>query len=204
MLSKTQKFGFFGIIVIIIFIIILLMPKTKTFSEPNTLTISNDFFELLEDGDIICRLGDRFWSNLFKDVSETDKRFSHMGIVYKSDTELKIINSEGDTGHGMDFVNMVELADFLRVARTVGVYRLQSENRVKLSQIALEYLNTPFDWQFDMSNADKLYCTELLYVVLKRIGLDLDTVFVKELSRDIIPLDSVSNSKLFLEIIFLK
>ena len=49
----------------------------------------------------------------------------------------------------------------------------------------------------------KLYCTELLYVILKRIAPEiiLKTVYVKALGKEIIPLDAVSKSDEFEEIL---
>lgn len=162
------------------------------------------FFEVIKDGDIICRLGDRVWSQHFRDVSVTDRRFSHMGIIRVIDDRVTVIHAEGNTGHGTDFVEEVPLEDFIEFARAIGVYRVRNVDGSQISNIALEYLGVPFDWRFDMSCGLKLYCTELLYVILKRLApeINLKTIHFNLLGREIIPLEAISNSEHFYEVFF--
>jgi hypothetical protein len=170
------------------------MPRGK----PPVIKNNNALYETIQDGDIICRLGDRLWSRMFSDLSIMDKRFSHMGII-RINNGITVIHSEGDTGHGRDYVHEEPLEDFLKIARAVGIYRTNNLDGHIISQIALEYLGIPFDWQFDLNDDTKIYCTELLYVILKRVMSDiqLDTIYVKELKKNIIPLEAISASDYF-------
>lgn len=188
-------------IFILSFLIYILIPRGK----PVSLLETDTLFEVVKDGDIICRLGDRFWSQLFKDISIEDKRFSHMGIIRVSDSLITVIHSEGDTGHGRDFVNEVLLEDFIKIARTIGVYRINGIDGKLISDLVIDYIGIPFDWQFDISDESKLYCTELLYVVLKCIKptLELNTTFIKELGKEVIPPESISNSEYFSEVYYI-
>jgi len=194
-----------GIIIFLILItgviICIIIPRGK----PVEILNSDMLFSVVQDGDIICRLGDRFWSQLFKDVSVTDRRFSHMGIVRVMDSKIIVIHAEGDTGHGRDFVNEIGFDEFLKIARAVGIYRIKETDGSIISNLAVNYLGIPFDWQFDMYDETKLYCTELLSVILKQAHADfeLDTIYVKELGKNIIPLDAISNSQHFTEIYFI-
>jgi len=156
----------------------------------------------IKDGDIICRLGDRIWSMYFKELSPNDKRFSHLGIVRIRNNTVSVINAEGLAIEGKDFVNEVSLGDFLKCAQKVGTYRLKTVEGEVISDAALEYVGVPFDWQFDMEDSSKLYCSELLYVILKKIDLDiaLNKTFIKEIGKNIIPLDVCSQSEYFVEI----
>jgi uncharacterized protein YycO len=164
----------------------------------------DNIVSLVEDGDVICRLGNRIWSNLFCDLSEFDKRYSHLGIVHIVNDTITIIHSEGDTGHGRDSVNEVSIETFLEFAVAVGIYRFNQPDRHYLSEIAKEFLGIPFDWKFDMADNTKLYCTELLYVVLKKYNneLKLKTIYSSVVAKDIIPLESVSDSEYFEEIYY--
>ena len=63
----------FTILILLIFVFII-MPKGK----PIVLIKEDAFYGILKDGDIICRLGDRFWSQILKYFSIDDKRFSHI------------------------------------------------------------------------------------------------------------------------------
>lgn len=206
-MKKTHNRKHYVLIGIIIFTLMILsifvyiiMPRGSSLVIEKT----DEFFDVIKDGDIICRLGDRLWSDIFSDLSINDKRYSHMGIIHIDNGFVTVINAEGDTGHGRDFVSHVSLVDFLKVARTIGIYRINDIDGCQISQTALEYLGIPFDWQFDMSDDSKLYCTELLYVILKRIqpAIKLDKVYIKELGREIVPLEAISNSESFIEVYF--
>jgi hypothetical protein len=141
---------------------------------------------------------------MIKDISVTDKRFSHIGIIRIHNGHVSVINAEGDTGHGRDFVNEITIEEFLKHAVSVGIYRLNDADGSEISNLAMEYLGIPFDWHFDMKDESKLYCTELLYVIFKRVKpeLELRTTYVRELKMDVIPLEAFSDSDYFSEIYF--
>ncbi|MDR0670451.1 MAG: hypothetical protein LBF95_10255 [Treponema sp.] len=199
-----KSYVLIGIIMFIILIlstfIYIIMPR----GAPSTIQSSDRLFGIVREGDIICRLGDRLWSQLFKDVSVVDKRYSHMGIININNGLINVINAEGNTGHGRDSVNEVTLDEFLKVARAVGIYRVKDIEGGQIANLAIEYIGTPFDWKFDLYDESKLYCTELLYVILGRIDqkLKLNTVYIKGLGKEIIPLESISQSEYFSEIYF--
>jgi len=172
---------------------------------PEKKITAQDISIYLKDGDIICRLGDRLWSRYFKDISSTDKRFSHLGIIRINDSKITVINAEGLAIQGKDFVNEVDLNEFLKIAKAVGIYRLNNYDGKIISSAALEYIGYPFDWNFDLEDKSKIYCTELLYVVLREIApeIELRKVFQKELRKEIIPLEAYSNSEYFNEILYI-
>jgi hypothetical protein len=158
----------------------------------------------LKDGDIICRLGDRLWSYYFKDMSPVDKRFSHLGIIRINENKITVIHAEGRAIEGKDFVNEVDLDEFLEIAKAIGIYRINDYDGKIVSSTAMEYIGYPFDWNFDLADENKIYCTELLYVVLQKIApeIELRRIFQKELKKEIIPLEACSNSDYFTEILF--
>jgi len=53
-----------------------------------------------------------------------------------------------------------------------------------------------------MENDDKIYCTELLYIILKRLdpNIKLNTLWIKEIGKSIIPLDIYTQTEYFTEI----
>jgi len=159
----------------------------------------NEISNYLQDGDIICRLGNKFWSPILRDLSKNEKQFSHIGIVRIRDDTISVIHSEGLSKDKNDFVKKVTLECFLRGSRSIGVFRLKSIDQTKVSDIALDFIGRPFDWQFDMIDESSLYCTELLYVVLKRINPDikLNTVWLNVLNQYVLPLDIVYQTEYF-------
>jgi uncharacterized protein YycO len=156
----------------------------------------------LNDGDIICRLGDRIWSKIFKELSPNEKKFSHLGIVRIRENTITVINAEGLVVEGKDYVNEVPLKDFLKVAQRAGIYRLKTIEGYKISDTALEYKGCPFDWHFNMEEDNNIYCSELLYVILKKLDpqIVLNTVWFKNYGKNIIPLDVCFQSEYFIEV----
>jgi hypothetical protein len=75
----------------------------------------------------------------FKEISPSDKRFSHLGVVHITSDSITVINAEGLALEGRDFVNEVTLHDFLEIARSIGIYRLRNYDGELISQSAVEY-----------------------------------------------------------------
>jgi hypothetical protein len=190
-----------GAILVIITLVVIITPGKR---RPKGLEYvrEQEIIPSLKDGDIICRLGDRPWSFFFKEISPKDKRFSHLGIVRINNGVISVINAEGSALEGRDQVNEVSLTDFLKVARSIGIYRLRDFDGGLISKTALEFKGRPFDWQFDMNEDDKLYCSELLFVIIKKLRpeIELNTIWLKELGKYIIPVDVCSQSDYFIEV----
>ncbi|MDR3013516.1 MAG: hypothetical protein LBU70_09985 [Chitinispirillales bacterium] len=160
----------------------------------------------LQDGDIICRLGDRLWSLYIRNTSETDRRFSHVGIVRIRDGQITVINAECLVSDREERVNEVTLEQFLEVARSIGVYRANFLDGPTISDGAMKYLNLPFDWKFDLSDTTTVYCTELIHrVILDHASKKyaLETVRVTGLGKSVIPLEAISNSVNFDEVLYI-
>ena len=163
-----------------------------------------DVLPYLKDGDIILRLGDGPLSPMFRNVSPTDRRFSHLGIVRIRDETITVIHSLGVITNRNRGVEETSLERFLRNARSAGIFRTLSADGTAISDKALTFIGIPFDWSFNLSDDSRIYCTELLYVVLKYVAPDitLKTVFLDTIGKEIIPLDSISNSSAFYEVAY--
>jgi len=164
-----------------------------------------ELLSVAKDGDVICRLGDRLWSHALKDFSVEDRRYSHVGIIKINNGRATVIHAEGTAEQGSGFVKEEALEDFCAIARAIGIYRIKGLDAGLVSHAASKYLGIPFDWQFDSGDESKLYCTELLHVVLKRLkpSLGLKKVYVRALGKEVIPLESISHSDDFSEIYYL-
>jgi hypothetical protein len=198
---NIKRYALIGVVILIgLLAAYILVPRGK----PIVLAKTDALFGLVADGDIICRLGDRLWSQFIKDASVDDKRYSHIGIIRVSGGQVTVIHAEGTTKLAKDYVKEVPLDEFLEIARAVGIYRIKDIDGRLVSSTAMQFLGVPFDWQLDIGDSSKIYCTELLYVVLKRIApeLELGTTYMKEVGKDIIPLEAISNSEHFEEIYF--
>ena len=200
--KKILVGGFLLVSIVIISTVIIINQQNRRqgILEHSRHVKEEQIISSLKDGDVICRLGDKFWSGFFKKLSPTEKRFSHLGIVRIRENNISVIHAEGLTDE--DNVKEVSLSDFLKIALSIGVFRAQNIEGANISDIAFEYKGRPFDWSFDMAEADRLYCTELLYVILQRLDptIELNTVWIKEMGKFILPVDIVSQSEHFVEI----
>jgi len=188
---------------VLIFAVVLGVYKVSIHQrESKPIIVASEIILYLKDGDILCRLGDRFWSAQFRDLSPTNKKFSHLGIVRIRDGNVSVIHAEAWT-EKTDGVNEVPLEEFLRSALAIGVYRANFIEGAVLSDVAFEYKGRPFDWNFELKDDSKLYCTELLYVILKRVAPEiiLKTRYINFFGKEIILLDAVSESDDFGEIL---
>jgi hypothetical protein len=158
----------------------------------------------IRDGDVVCRLGDRLWSQLFMDVSAADKRYSHLGVARVAGGRVTVIHAEGTAAPGKDGDKVKEeaLEDFARIAKAVGVYRAKGLDGGLVSAAAAGCIGTPFDWGFDMDDESRLYCTELLHAIFRRLApeRELATVRIGASGKRVIPLEAVSASERFEEI----
>jgi len=202
---RLKRYVLVGVLAFSVISIALFLYITLPDGDPVPAQKLDVFLEIAKDGDIICRLGDRFWSHTLKDFSIEDKRYSHSGILRIHNGRITVIHSEGTANKGNDFVKEEPLEDFYAIARAIGIYRSKDIDGYLVSNMAIEYLGVPFDWQFDSEDESKLYCTELIHVVLKRLNpaSGLKKTFVKTLNKEIIPLESISRSDNFSEIYYL-
>jgi len=191
-----------GVFILIFIIALAIFNRQKRQYSYLHFIQEDEIISSLNDGDVICRLGDRAWSQLFMELSPNDKRFSHLGIVRIRDNIITVINAEGLAIEGKDYVNEVPLKEFLKIAQRVGIYRIRSLEGYKISDMALEYKGRPFDWKFDMEEDNNLYCSELLYVILKRLepNITLNIIWLNNIKKNIIPLDICSQKEYFIEV----
>ncbi|WP_163305622.1 YiiX/YebB-like N1pC/P60 family cysteine hydrolase [Dysgonomonas sp. 521] len=135
-------------------------------------TVDPSLLEGIRSGDIICRLGNGFFSNQFKEYSLTEKLYSHAGIVEQSGDSLFVIHAEASELTGIGHVKRESIQVFLDGIRTWGVYRISADDSVRndIAVFAKEYFlkKTPFDMDFDAGNDSKVYCTELVALAVNR------------------------------------
>ena len=191
------------IIFIIFLITIFIWNNSKGNKEKFELSFDMDYiYAISRDGDIICRMGKGIWSDKIADLSEKDKRFSHVGIIRKSNNQITVINADGTATQKRGFVNEDSLESFLKDSSMIGIFRTNDVDGHLISNVAFEYIGVPFDWNFDLDDVHELYCTELIYVVLKDLEskIQLKKIFKNEIDKIIVPLDAISNSIDFTEI----
>jgi hypothetical protein len=133
-----------------------------------------DSFDL-RNGDVVFIRG-RTWRSLLVRLAETSCDFSHVGIVRIVDGAPYVVHAAPEA----KTVLLESAADFLSPSNvdSAGVYRLKRDPRraEEASRNALRYFERkiPFDRRFDIRNGDELYCTELVWLAFKSVGVDLE------------------------------
>ena len=166
--------------------------------------------EKLQAGDIAFRRGESIASEvvLYNDI---DGRYSHVGLVVETDSGLMVAHSvpgETSTQETIDVIQIEHINHFFEpkvsVRGEIMRMNLDSVQRHLLNILALKKVDNkvPFDHNYDLSDTTKLYCTELLQLLFKNIGIDLaqgriTPINVPGLSNNyIMPSDIYNNNNL--------
>jgi hypothetical protein len=134
--------------------------------EPGRPTTPDD--SLLLTGDLVYRFGNGVYSAYFRDVSQHEKRYSHVGIVIMPDngSPAQVVHAEANDYTGQGHVRTEPLAGFLKEAHDWAVYRVQAREQTgqDIAAKALGYSErrVPFDLEFDAADTTAFYCTELV------------------------------------------
>ncbi|MCD8178246.1 MAG: hypothetical protein LUE98_12825 [Tannerellaceae bacterium] len=117
-------------------------------------------------GDVICRLGNGYFSNYFRKCSTTEKIYSHVGIIEVAAGSVFVIHAEASELTGVGKVKREPLNYFLHTIHTWGLYRItpdQDTCRMIVEKALAYYLaGTPFDLDFNNDDDSQVYCTELV------------------------------------------
>jgi hypothetical protein len=195
----------FSIFILFFDFFYFIIPENDKVCIISNILPASEICDNLKDGYIICTLGNNFWSDFFRDFSENDKRFSHLGIIINdNDKAISVIHSTGAVKGDINYVVEESFDNYIKEVRSIGIFKIKGLESSYISKEAKNYLGVPFDWGFDMYDDSSLYCTELLYVILKKIKpeISLKTILIKEYNKYIIPLEAISNSNDFFEIFY--
>lgn len=203
-MSKLIKYTQCAIVIIISMTMFQCSYKANNESSPQIP------IEILQAGDIAFRRGESIASEIVLH-NDINGKYSHVGLVVETDSGLMIVHSvpgEISTNEISDIIQIEHIDKYF--ARNVSVrgeimrMNLDSAKRKTLNFLALKKVQekVPFDHNYDLSDTTKLYCTELLQLLFKNIGIDIaqkriTTINVPGLNNKyIMPSDIYSNNNL--------
>lgn len=144
---------------------------------------------LLQDGDIILRRGHGMVSDMIAKLLAEPFDISHCGVIAERDGELWVVHSVSNNVSDFDGMQAHRLPVFVRQSKpgSVIVTRLRTDDdRTGIARKARHYLRQqlPFDHHFDRQDSTHIYCSELVWRILRdEYGLDiLDGVVEDRLS----------------------
>jgi len=158
------------------------------YSILNGASIKLPIINKLENADLILRRGYGVDSIIAMNFSEGEKKYSHAGIIYKTNDRIFVIHSEDDSDHEIDGVSIITLNEFLNNTKQWAIYRFKLSNDIKkkIISLALQYSSQKikFDNDFDLKDDNKMYCSEFIYKIVNRSsGFDVIVAGKKVLSR---------------------
>ena len=204
-MSKTFKHLLYSIAFIIS---ILMMIQCSVAEQPKS--SPQIPIEKLQAGDIAFRRGESIASEVVV-YNDIDGRYSHVGLVVETDSGKRIVHSvpgETTTPESIDIIQIDRIEQYfapkVSVRGEIRRMNLDSAQRNTLNQLALKKIDekVPFDHNYDLLDTTKLYCTELIQLLYKNIGIDLaqgriTPINVPGLSNDyIMPSDIYNNNNL--------
>lgn len=146
------------------FIVVLLLINAALLASDSTVA--------LQDGDIIFH---RSQSNLSQAIAlVTGSDMTHMGMVLMRDGSPWVIEAGGTVRYSTldEFIARGAGHTYV-VKRLVQTDSLLTESRLdSLRSSAEAFLGKPYDGQFNWSD-DQLYCSELVWKIYHRVGIDL-------------------------------
>ena len=135
----------------------------------------------VRNGDIVFRRGRSFSSSIVLS-QDAGGRYSHIGIVCRRDTALYVIhavNEEPDFKGDFDRVKIEPVESFFSPGRASAGAMYHSWVSDSLSALIIENAmelvrdSVRFDAGFDHNDCGELYCTELIYLLYRNVGIDI-------------------------------
>jgi len=138
-------------------------------------TMPDSVCNKLQDGDIIMRKGTGPLS--FHIMNATKEDYSHCGIIVREDDKWRVIHAMGGSVSkgDIDGMQMVDLTEFVAYAADSMMFicraTFQDSLGPQIRDKAYEYLATeaPFDHSFNLFEQDRIYCSELIFCILRDI-----------------------------------
>jgi hypothetical protein len=148
---------------------------------------------LAQDGDLIARFNDNLISYQIKNLNESDKTFSHGGIVMTINNHKVVCNIDADK-KDVDTVRYDPIDSFLNPKKNTvcGLYRYNFSATEKTAFI--KNLNqyhdrkAHFDRVFDLKTDNFIYCSEMIYKSLKKATNNRLVIKTSTLPPKVLPL----------------
>jgi hypothetical protein len=159
---------------------------------------------LLRSGDLIARRGSGLFSDRFAAASPHDQRFSHLGVLVRRDHGWSVIHALADDRSGQGGVREDPLATFLAGRPPHACFRIrlsEPQRKAFLAQLDADVRrHLPFDSDFRLDDADRVYCTELVWCALCRAtGTDPAPLKPRLFGRPVLTIESITTGSPLVE-----
>jgi hypothetical protein len=169
-------------------ILIGLVSCSTQETEETSVKIRDFNYQEIENGDIILKRGKGYVSSTIVNFLKEDVPLSHCGIIIKNQDSCFIIHSVAIEVSGHDGLQTTSISAFLDDSYQESVYVVRPKAPDSLRQAyalkAQELLDqkVPFDYDFNLNDQEKLYCSEMIYVLFDETSQN--TCFLKKKFND--------------------
>jgi hypothetical protein len=124
----------------------------------------------LQNGQLIMRSDDDYESLTLQNFSNTEKVYSHAGLLFKENDDHSMTGVENPEG----VIRRDPYDSFVNPKRKTGFglfsYKLSEKEKADLHTIIKKGYDDkiPFDMFFNLKTDDSLYCSEMIYKGLKK------------------------------------
>jgi len=189
----NKKFGLLVLVAIGVMLYFL-------FSKRECIDAASVPFNDIEDFDVILSQGQSVESKIIRLLNfSPGKSFSHAGIIFKENGVMRVLHATPD-GTKENCLRYDDLQTFFNLSDACDYAILRCRNmteaqRGKLLTSFMRYRNEQhsFDYHFDNSEHNFIYCSELIWLIFNKAGILNNIDF--DLSKPIAPLDFLSCEK---------
>jgi Permuted papain-like amidase enzyme, YaeF/YiiX, C92 family len=129
-----------------------------------------------QEGDLVVRLTDDIVSDVIRNMNDSDKVFSHAGIVVMEGNRKMVCNITPDDKEntGADTIRYEPLDSFMNPQYSLkgGLFRYalqETERQVFMATLdSFKHLRPRFDEQYNYATDNKMYCSEMIAKALTK------------------------------------
>ena len=128
--------------------------------------------DIAQAGDLVVRMTDDLISEQIKFLNETEKIYSHAGIIIVRDGHPYVCNISPNDAK-IDTIRIETIDSFLNPAKNLAcaLYRydlskIESDSLTTILRF-YETQHVTFDWLYNLATDDKMYCAELIEKALR-------------------------------------
>jgi len=146
--------------------------EASAMERSSTYAFSEAELASLQDGDFIMRRGYGYVSDMIGRFLDEERRLTHCGVVTQRQGEYWVVHAVSNNVSEVDGMQAHRLADFVRQSYpgSIVVTRFRTEqDRGGISRRAVDHLRrkVPFDHHFDLADTTHIYCSELLWRIVR-------------------------------------
>lgn len=157
----------------------------------------------LRSGDVLLRLGTDITSEMLRQMNQTDKRYSHCGIVNIENDTVFVYHAIGGEFNPDQRIKREPLYSFCHPSENKAAAIVRSNvtvaqtTKIGLQARQLWTMGIPFDMAFDYATDDRLYCAEMVSKAISRALQDSSWFeFTRIREKTFVAVDNLSASPL--------